>query len=64
MPAPNTTAERVGSSSSMLTPACAMASSAAMSAYCTKRSKRRASFFVKPYSVASKSGTSAAMRTS
>ncbi len=43
---------------------CASASSEATMAYCTKRSNRRASFFVMPCSVASKSRTSAAMCTS
>ena len=64
MPEPKTTATRVGSSCSMSSPDCAMASSEATMAYCTKRSKRRASFFVMPCSAASKSRTSAAMCTS
>ena len=64
MPEPNSTATRVGSSASMSSPDCAIASSEATTAYCTKRSKRRASFFVMPCSVASKPRTSPARCTS
>ena len=64
MPLPKTTDTREGSSSSMERPACAIASSEATIAYCTKRSKRRDSFFVRPCSVASKPQTSPALWTS
>ena len=64
MPVPNSTETRVGSSASMSRPACAMASSEATMAYWTKRSKRRASFFVMPCSVGSNPRTSPAMCTS
>ena len=64
MPVPNTHAMRAVSSASRSSPDCAMASSDATMAYCTKRSKRRASFFEIPCSVGSKSRTSAAIRTS
>ena len=64
MPVPNTHAMRAVSSASRFRPDCASASSEATMAYCTKRSNRRASFFVMPCSAASKSRTSAAMCTS
>ena len=64
MPVPNTTAMRSRFSSVTSKPDWASASSAATMAYCTKRSKRRASFLVRPCSVPSKSRTSPAMCTS
>ena len=64
MPVPNTHAMRVVSSASRSSPDWAIASSDATMAYCTKRSNRRASFFVMPCSHGSKSRTSAAMCTS
>ena len=64
MPVPKMQAKRVASSSSMLMPAWASASSDATMAYWTNRSKRRASFLVRPCSVGSKSRTSPALWTS
>ena len=64
MPVPNTQATRVASSASMSRPAWAIASSEATMAYCTKRSKRRASFLVSPCSQASNPSISPATCTS
>ena len=64
MPEPNTTATRAGSSSPMFKPAISSASSEATMAYWTNRSKRRASFLVRPCSTGSKPRTSPALCTS
>lgn len=64
MPVPNTTAMRSRFSSVTSKPDWASASSAATMAYCTKRSKRRASFLVSPCSQASNPSISPATCTS